>query len=180
MSKAFKFEVTKDVKLIGKMTISLRERNSSIMGDAHIAAVSCILHAIYQPDGTTTPAAQLCDVFKQDERVNALKRWFETVGPFKYKSGKDGKDFTFVLDKAKIAEFRARDEAELTKELSEGKTFWELVPPKAYKGFDLRALLQSIINRAETVLDDEETAKHEKTKINPSDLVTLKQFLRAA
>ena len=131
MSKAFKFEVTKDGKLIIKMNGNLSERNKSMMADAHITAVSCVLHAVYAVDGTTTPGAQLCEVFKQDERVNALKRWFETVGPFKYKAGKDNKDFTFVLDKARIDSFRARDEAELTRELLEGKTFWELVPPKA-------------------------------------------------
>ena len=180
------YSATKDATMIGLMVDDLHVRNSGIMNDTHVAACSCILNLVYAKRGDNPEAYQnndelanqLCRVFEGDKRVNSLRRWFETIGPFKWvkKSATDGR---LTLDKAKIASFREQDETALTHKLVNGAQFWKLDPPKPYKGFDLRALVQSVINRAEKVLGDEATASDPKTKIDARDYEALLAFNRA-
>jgi len=149
------FSVTKDIGAIGLMIDNLRSRNQSFMADAHTAACACIVHVTHFTDadgkyfGNPDVANQLCDVLSEDKRANSLRLWFETIGPFKWNKEKK----KLVLDKARIADFRAQDEDTLSAKLAAGITFWKLDPPKEYKGFNLSEIIRKAIVRAENIVD---------------------------
>lgn len=177
------YRATKDGAVIGKMITDIKRRNSSLMQDIHVVAVSCILHVLYFVNeagtftGTTSVATHLCEVLDADKRANSLRKWFEEVGPFRW----DRTAKVFKLNKTKAEAMRVANEGEHAKQLLNGITFWAFDPPKPYKGFDLRALIASYITKAENTLEkvesgdlDEEAAA--KVKIDKADLAALKAF----
>jgi hypothetical protein len=177
------FRATKDGKAIGLMTADIKKRNSKIMQDIHVVAVSCILHVLYFVNGdgiftgSTACATQLCEVLDSDKRANSLRKWFEEIGPFRW----DRTAKAFKLNKTKADNMRVANEGEHAKQLLDGITFWAFDPPKPYRGFDLRALIASYITKAENTLEKVEAGEIEegdaaKIKIDKADLAALKAF----
>lgn len=175
------FKVTKDGKAIGSMLTWLKTTNKTFMERAHVAAVSCILHVVYFQNsegaytGTTQVANQLCDVLSGDKRGNSLRKWFEAIGPMRW----DNTTKTLKLHKTKADAMRQKPEAELSKELLNGITFWAFDPPKPYAGFDLAAEIAKLIKKAESTQEKVEEGEIEdqaKVKIDPELLSSLRKL----
>lgn len=123
-------------------------------------AVLCVIHALKY--GDCTPATKLHNALGALARTNALKKWFETFGPFIWTKGqsKSGADIEgFKKSDAKFKELvkHVADDKSTdayVRELSE-KNFFEWDKEPTYRGLNFLSLVAQAIKRA-----DSEKGKH--------------------
>lgn len=167
--------VTKDGKVLATMIGSIKRRAATLQGDIHIAAVSCVMHAL--DHNNALPATQLVEAITGGSksyaiRANALKKWFEEVGCFVWNNG-ETPGFKMNADRKAIIQAIGDDNAIIAKI---GKVpFWEYAPEPEYKGFDLNKAIATLLSRANTAIKEHGTDP--KTKIDMNTLSGLARLL---
>lgn len=173
------FVATTDTARIGRMVDDVLRRGSKVMDDMHITCVSILLCALEHRN--VDHATRLFNGLGGGFRRSAVAQWMQHYGPFDFSKEKDkekypaGGKFKFNANThAAILEVYKKDKARFTKEL---KTFWDLNPEKPFTGFDLKAMLDGLIKRADSVIEKHGDDASAKDKINVKGLEPLKKLL---
>lgn len=169
------FKTTKDGKALATMIGSIKRRTATLQADIHVAAMSCVMHAL--DHNNALPATQLVEAITGGSksyaiRANALKKWFEEVGCFVWNNGEQP---GFKMNAERKATIKAigDDDAIIAKI---GKMpFWEYAPEPEYKGFDLNKAIAALLSRANTAIKEHGTDP--KTKIDMDTLSGLARLL---
>lgn len=168
-------KITKDGKALATMIGSIKSRAATLQADIHVAAMSCVMHAI--DHNNALPATQLVEAITGGSksyaiRANALKKWFEEVGCFVWNNGEQP-GFKMNQDRKATIKAIGDDNAIIAKI---GKVpFWEYAPEPEYKGFDLNKAIAALLSRANTAIKEHGTDP--KTKIDMGTLSGLARLL---
>lgn len=165
--------VTDSGTSIKKMIASIHMRANKLAPDIAVAAASCVMHAIKY--GDVTLADTLCEALsngstedgKTPWRVNALRQWFITMGPFAW----NNEAKKFALDGQK--------QRALRKEIGKNKNkfasalvrepYWVFKPEPEFKGFDFKDALTKLVKRAHKVQEDKDKSKHKDNDFSGLD-----------
>lgn len=160
------FKVTNDGAVINKMIKAFQVANGTLHGMAHAIMCSCTMHAI--DHGNTTPANDFIEAFtgKSGWRVNAIREWFETFGPFTWNAEK--KKLTFSKKKLEKVKNFNPDTA---------TTFWEFKPEPPYRGLDLNAEIIRLVKKANEAIKETDPERVKKNKIDTAKLVKLAELV---
>ena len=149
------------VKQINQKSISLGKRGKNWAQEVHKHAMVIIRHIAEH--GDVTIADTLCNVMPKGTSANSLRAWFEVYGGCSYNNEKKvfrkRKDFTFDFDAA------------------DAEPWYDLHKEQAYKSIDSAKLLQGVLNRLKSALEDEERAGKVKDNINPLHIEALEVIL---
>ena len=169
------FKTTKDGKALNAMIAGIKRRTATLMVDIHVAAVSCVLHAMEY--NNALPATQLVEAIsgttkgKNAVRAEALKKWLVDRGCFTWNNG-DKPGFKMNQDrKATLVAMGEQAEQALAK-----VPFWEHAHKEQdYTGYDLRKKIAIVLKQANKAMI--EHANDPKTKIDPAMLAALARVL---
>ena len=169
------FKTTKDGKALNAMIAGIKRRTATLMVDIHVAAVSCVLHAMEY--NNALPATQLVEAIsgttkgKNALRAEELKKWFTDRGCFTWNNG-DKPGFKMNQErKATLVAMGDQAEPALAK-----VPFWEHAPKEQdYTGYDLRKKIELVLKQARKAA--REHANDPKTKIDPAMLSALARVL---
>lgn len=149
------------VKQINQKSIALGKRGKNWAQDVHKHAMVIIRHIA--DHGDVTIADTLCNAMPKGTSANSLRAWFEMYGGCSYNNEKKAfgkrKDFTFDFDAA------------------DAEPWYDLHKEQAYKSIDSSKLLQGVLNRLKSALEDEERAGKVKDNINPLHIEALEVIL---
>lgn len=149
------------VKQINQKSISLGKRGKNWAQDVHKHAMVIIRHI--SEHGDVTIADTLCNAMPKGTSANSLRAWFEMYGGCSYNNEKKAfgkrKDFTFDFDAA------------------EAEPWYDLHKEVAYKSIDSEKLLQGVLNRMKSALEDTERVGKVKDNINPLHIEALEVIL---
>lgn len=171
-----KVAVTRDGKALNAMISGIKRRIATLQNDLHIIAVSCVLHAVEH--NNALPATHLIEAVTGGSknyalRVNALKKWFEEIGCFRWNNG-EVPGFKMNADRRKVLiELGNKAEGYVSK-----RPFWEYTPEPEYKGFDLQAKIKTLIGQA--IKASVEHGDDDKTKVDPDMVAALQLLLSRA
>lgn len=160
-------KVTDDSQVIGRMIKAFAAANGKLHGIAHAIAVSCTLHAINH--GNTTPANDFIESFGKNSgwRVNALRAWFETVGPFTWNA--ERKKLSFSKEKL--------EKVKLSFDPEKVASFWDMKPEPEYRGLNLNAEIIRLVKKANEALKETDPARKSKDKIDIGKLSKLAELV---
>jgi len=167
---------TTDNDTINRMIKTFIKVNQGAHLMVHTIAVSVALHAIEH--GQNAPANAFLKAFEVTSkgnngwRLNTLRSWFETIGPFTWHVDKEKKIAELRVNKEKA---KAMREAGMDKALQtvSSVTFWDWKPEAEYKGLDLNAAIIKLVKDANARLKDENPDHRKANKIDTSKLSAL-------
>lgn len=163
--------------MIAAMCDNLAGRSTSLKGDTHIAAVSCIGHASLH--GDVMYAQRLVEALGDGWRLNALRAWFIKFGPFTWVPKTKDKPAHFALDKAKRDSMKAEFEADedVVFERLGKVTFWDFKPEAEFEGFDFVKEAKKLLKKAKSIKDDKDKMAHPDTKIDAAMLAAVESAI---
>lgn len=149
------------VKQINQKSISLGKRGKNWAQDVHKHAMVIIRHIAEH--GDVTIADTLCNAMPKGTSSNSLRSWFEMYGGCSYNNEKKAfgkrKDFVFDFDAA------------------DAEPWYDLHKEVEYKSIDSTKLLQGVLARMKSALEDTERAGKVDDKINPLHVEALEIIL---
>lgn len=155
------FAATMDGSAISNMIADLSKRSKAMIGDVHTTACSVIAHAVKHGDATmaTHMPDRVTEALGGAWRLNALRSWFEAMGPFKWHAKDGDKPAGFKIDKDKrkllASDLEKLGEADFLAKLIAKKTFHEFKPEAEYEVYSWKAALAKAIKYAMAKQKDE-------------------------
>ncbi len=155
------FKLTTDGKAITAMAKDLKSRSDSIKPDIHILSCSVVAHAVEHGDATkaTLLPTIVTEALGEGWRLNAMRQWFEAIGPFTWVAKTDDKAAGFRINKEKRAKMKADldklGETKYLAKLAKSKTFFEFKPEAPYEEFSFKKQLAALIKKAQGKKEDE-------------------------
>lgn len=147
------------LKQIDKNITWVRTTGSKMDDVIHATAVAILVHG--QEHGDVSRAGKLLAAMPKSGRAKALKAWFETMSPIRFKD-----DGTSYLGGKPEARVWLIEEAQAT-------PFWDLNPEKDIKAFDFEAMMNSLLKRYEKAVEEGKEIK------DPAKAAALAARLRA-
>ena len=171
---------TSDGKTIERMIKTFIKVNQGAHLMVHTIAVSVTMHAIEH--GNVTLANNFLKAFEVTSkgnngwRLNTLRQWFETIGPFTWYTDKEKKIAEFRLNKDKRTELTSLG-LDKAQEVVSKTTFWDWKPEAAYKGLDLNAAIIKLVKDANARLKDTNPDHAKANKIDVAKLNKLAELV---
>lgn len=158
--------VTADNSVISKALSAIKSAGHKFQVSVDLCAACCLVHAIVH--GNVTPARTLLGNVPNGMRVNALRTWFEAMGPFVW--NKESKELDFDKSRAKVfkAEYAKNKVAFASRLMTEPAHVFS--KEKEYQGFSLKAALAIALAKAE------KAEKQTGDKAEKNDLTGIAQF----
>lgn len=164
MSKALKWDVTHEAKVIGLMQKSINKRGAELQKHRAILAASCVLHMIKV--GNATPMTTFVNNLPADARADSVVKWAINTGLFK--AG------TVTIDGKKSNIFKKADDAvydaAIAKHNENPKAYvdnlvdvnaWVFDPPKdPFKGLNGTARVHALVKQMKDTMNDATKAGH--------------------
>lgn len=144
--------VTDDVKQLAAQIKSVGRRVKDVNRDIHACAIGTVLHAA--KSGDVTLMHDLCAVIGHAKAP--LQKWYlkygqVVIGTYKDKDGNEKRGLAYDKDKQdKVKDAIKKDRKHFIDTLH-AEPFWELEPPKDFKGFILPDEIRNLIKRAESM-----------------------------
>jgi len=131
-------------ELINKAIASVFKRGVSLQKDIHV--VACSILRVWNTSGDVSKAVSqtnaLVEAMPGMSRKNALKAWVEAHAGFVWNT--DENQFVYNSKRTKIADDDVRQGIDTP--------FWDFKPEPEYKPFDLKKLLNAMIDKTDKVV----------------------------